>query len=75
VLSPHLLLPLGLTRREADVMTWVVHGKTNAEIATILGTSPYTVIKHLQHVFAKLGVKTRTAAAARVRAAVIGPRT
>lgn len=70
VLSPHAFLPLGLTRREADVMTWVVQGKTNAEIATILGMSAYTVIKHLQHVFAKLGVGTRTAAAAHVLKAV-----
>jgi DNA-binding CsgD family transcriptional regulator len=66
VLSPHQLLVFGLTRREAEVMTWVVQGKTNAEIAGILGASPHTVIKHLQHVFEKLGVKTRTAAAARL---------
>ncbi|HEV2283843.1 MAG TPA: LuxR C-terminal-related transcriptional regulator [bacterium] len=65
-LSHRGILPLGLTRREADVMMWVVRGKTNAEIAAVLGTSPYTVIKHLQHVFAKLDVRTRTAAAARV---------
>lgn len=62
-LSRQSLLPLGLTRREADVLTWIAQGKTNAEIAAILGTSPYTVIKHLQHIFYKLGVKTRTAAA------------
>ncbi len=66
VLSPHRLLAFGLTRREAEVMTWVVQGKTNAEIAGILGTSSYTVIKHLQHVFEKLGVRTRTAATAHV---------
>ena len=64
---PHALLPLGLTRREADVMIWVMQGRTNAEIAATLGTSPYTVIKHLQHIFAKLGVRTRTAAAAHVQ--------
>ena len=66
VLSPHRLLVFGLTRREAEVMIWVGQGKTDAEIAGILGASPYTVIKHLQHVFEKLGVKTRTAAAARL---------
>ena len=65
--APHALLPLGLTRREADVMIWVMQGRTNAEIAATLGTSPYTVIKHLQHIFAKLGVRSRTAAAAHVQ--------
>lgn len=69
-LDPRSLLSLGLTRREADVMTWIVQGKTNAEIAAILGMRPYTVIKHLQHIFDKLGVRTRTAAAAYVLKAV-----
>ncbi|HEX2713778.1 MAG TPA: helix-turn-helix transcriptional regulator [Candidatus Acidoferrales bacterium] len=63
-LSRHSLLSLGLTRRETEVLTWVAQGKTNAEVAAILGTSPYTAIKHLQHIFEKFGVKTRTAAAA-----------
>lgn len=57
---------LGLTRREAEVLTWVADGKTNAEIGLILGTSPRTVQKHLEHIFEKLGVATRTAAAVRV---------
>jgi DNA-binding CsgD family transcriptional regulator len=72
-LSPHSLLSLGLTRREAEVLTWVVQGKTNAEIAAILQTSPYTVIKHLQHIFEKLGVRSRTAAAAYALKAVTLP--
>jgi DNA-binding CsgD family transcriptional regulator len=56
--------PLGsLTRRETDVLQWVTEGKTNAEIAIILGMSPRTVQKHLEHIFEKLGVETRTAAA------------
>jgi len=55
---------LGLTRREAEVLAWVAHGKTNAEIARILGTSPHTVAHQLQRVYDKLGVETRTAAAA-----------
>lgn len=59
---------LGLTRREIEVLTWVTDGKTNAEIGQILGTSPRTVQKHLEHVFEKLGVGTRTAAAVRVLA-------
>lgn len=57
------LMPLGLTRREADVLVWVIHGKTNAEIARALGTSRHTVAHQLQRVFDKLGVETRTAAA------------
>ncbi len=55
--------PLGLTRRETDVLQWVAEGKTNAEIGIILGMSPRTVQKHLEHIFEKLGVATRTAAA------------
>src|SRR5574337_1303617 len=53
----------GLTRREAEVLQWVARGKTNAEIGCILGLSPRTVQKHLEHVFKKLGVETRLAAA------------
>jgi len=52
-----------LTAREAQVLHWVVQGKTNRDIADILGMSPRTVNKHLEHVFEKLGVETRTAAA------------
>jgi DNA-binding CsgD family transcriptional regulator len=55
---------LPLTAREADVLYWVIQGKTNRDIGDILGTSPRTVHKHLEHVFEKLGVETRTAAAA-----------
>ncbi|MBL8446633.1 MAG: response regulator [Zoogloeaceae bacterium] len=53
-----------LTQREAEVLYWVIKGKTNRDIGDILGTSPRTVHKHLEHVFGKLGVETRTAAAA-----------
>jgi DNA-binding CsgD family transcriptional regulator len=54
-----------LTPRERDVLDWVAAGKTNREVAEILGTSPRTVQKHLEHVFTKLGVETRTAAVMR----------
>ena len=61
-----------LTTREAEVLYWVAKGKTNRDIGDILGMSPATVKKHLEHVFEKLGVETRTAAAglamSRVRA-------
>jgi DNA-binding CsgD family transcriptional regulator len=53
-----------LTQREAEVLHWAMMGKTNRDIGDILGTSPRTVNKHLEHVFHKLGVETRTAAAA-----------
>ncbi|MDE2059892.1 MAG: helix-turn-helix transcriptional regulator [candidate division NC10 bacterium] len=53
----------GLTRREAEVLLWVAQGKTNTEIAAILGLSSRTVQKHLEHIFEKLGVETRAAAA------------
>jgi DNA-binding response OmpR family regulator/DNA-binding CsgD family transcriptional regulator len=59
-------LSFKLTAREAEVLYWVAHGKTNRDIGDILGTRPRTITKHLEHVFEKLGVETRTAAAARV---------
>jgi DNA-binding CsgD family transcriptional regulator len=54
-----------LTPRERDVLSWVARGKTNAEIAERLWLAPSTVRKHLENVYAKLGVNTRTAAVAR----------
>lgn len=53
-----------LTSREIEVLHWVACGKTNKDIGDILGLSPRTVNKHLEHVYVKLGVETRTAAAA-----------
>ncbi|MFN3988028.1 MAG: response regulator [Rhodocyclaceae bacterium] len=58
-----LIAAFRLTTREAEVLYWVMRGKTNRDIGEILGTSPRTVHKHLEHVFEKLGVETRTAAA------------
>ena len=55
-----------LTEREAEVLALVADGKTNAEIANVLWISPHTVRTHLEHIFEKLGVRTRTAAAAYV---------
>lgn len=60
----------GLTAREAEVLYWVVRGKINRDIADILGASPATVKKHLERIHAKLGVETRTAAAAMALARV-----
>jgi len=59
---------LGLSRRQAEVLSWIAEGKTNDEIATILGMSERTVEKHVEHILRKLGVETRTAAAAQALA-------
>jgi DNA-binding response OmpR family regulator/DNA-binding CsgD family transcriptional regulator len=53
---------LGLTNRESEVLSWLSVGKTNRDIAQILGLSPRTVDKHLEQIYAKLGVENRTAA-------------
>ncbi len=60
------LEPLGLTKREEDVLAWVAQGKTNAETARILRITPGTVKVHLERIYQKLGVENRTAAAALV---------
>jgi DNA-binding CsgD family transcriptional regulator len=57
---------LGLTRRERQILGWVARGKTNPEIAEILWIAPTTVRRHLENIYAKLGVHTRTAAATRL---------
>jgi DNA-binding CsgD family transcriptional regulator len=54
-----------LTAREQEVLAWVARGKTNGQIAELLWLAPSTVRKHLENIYGKLGVKTRTAAAAR----------
>lgn len=53
-----------LTPRETEVLSWLAKGKTNRDIADILGMSHRTVNKHLEHIFEKLGVETRSAATA-----------
>lgn len=63
--APAASPPAGLTPREGDVMHWLSRGKTDAEIAALLQISPRTVHKHLEHVYVKLGVETRTAAVMR----------
>lgn len=56
-----------LTPREREVLEWVAAGKTNRDIAALVGAKPRTVEKHLERIYQKLGVETRTAAAARAR--------
>ncbi|XQQ05170.1 MAG: response regulator transcription factor [Leptolyngbya sp. IPPAS B-1204] len=53
---------LGLTRREAEVLFWVARDKSNEAIATILECSDKTVKKHLEHIYAKFEVQTRSGA-------------
>jgi DNA-binding CsgD family transcriptional regulator len=64
------LAQLGLTPRELEVLRCVARGKTNAEIAVLLDISPETVRRHTHNIFAKLGVRTRTAAVARTFSAL-----
>jgi len=66
-IRPGALVAAGLTNREAEVLQWIAQGKTNNDIASILGTSPRTVQKHVERLFQKLNVETRIAAVARVR--------
>ena len=54
-----------VTRREAEVLQWLAAGKTDREIAALLSCSHRTVQKHLQRIYEKLGVETRTAAVMR----------
>ena len=56
---------LPVTPREREVLSWLAAGKTDKDIAVIVGVSPRTVQKHLQHIYEKLGVETRTAAVVR----------
>lgn len=61
--NPGALLSLGLTPREAEVLFWIAQGKSNPDIATILGAAVRTVHKHVENIFRKLGCETRAAAA------------
>src|SRR6476661_832871 len=53
--------PRALTARELEVVEWIAAGKRNREIGKILGCSPRTVQKHVEHILEKLQVETRTA--------------
>jgi DNA-binding CsgD family transcriptional regulator len=66
-------LGLPLTAREREVLRWLAAGKTDRDIAEILSISPRTVHKHLQRIYEKLGVETRTAAVMRVLSAASEP--
>ncbi len=70
--APSRLDVASLTPRETEVLSWLAKGKTNRDIADILGMSHRTVNKHLEHIFEKLGVETRAAAAALASRAIPG---
>ena len=54
---------LRLTPREAEVLLWISRGKSNHDIAVILGAKTGTICKHVEHIFGKLNVENRTTAA------------
>jgi DNA-binding CsgD family transcriptional regulator len=61
--SLQALASLALTPREAEVLFWISEGKSNHDIGVILGAKTGTICKHVEHIFAKLNVENRTAAA------------
>lgn len=67
-----LEVALSLTKREAEVLMWVAHGKTNKEIGEILDLSPRTVNKHLEQIYPKLYVDNRSAATSIAIQALLG---
>lgn len=64
---------LGLTPRVAETLLWIAQGKTNPDIASILGISEATVKKHVLEIFSALGVETRTAASLRALEVLSSP--
>jgi DNA-binding NarL/FixJ family response regulator len=64
---------LGLTPREAEVLLWIAQGKSNADIATILGCAENTVKVHIARIFEKLGFENRNAAAVRALEVLSAP--
>ncbi|MBN9693392.1 MAG: response regulator transcription factor [Verrucomicrobia bacterium] len=68
-----LEVELELTPRVAETLLWIAQGKTNGDIATILGISEATVKKHVLEIFSRLGVETRTAASLRALEVLSSP--
>jgi DNA-binding CsgD family transcriptional regulator len=61
--SVEAFVSLKLTPREAEVLFWISRGKSNHDIGIILGAKTGTICKHVEHIFGKLNVENRTAAA------------
>lgn len=68
------LQKLGLSARENEVLAWMARGTTNGEIAAILSISARTVQKHLEHIYARVGIENRHAAIALAMEAALGKR-
>jgi ATP/maltotriose-dependent transcriptional regulator MalT len=64
------LTTLGLTEREAEVLGWIAQGKSNDEVAAVLGVCSQTVKKHLERIYDSLGVANRTEAALKAQTAI-----
>ena len=60
---PNVPRPAGLTEREVDVLRLIARGHVNKQVAAELGISPKTVGHHVEHIYAKAGVRTRAGAA------------
>jgi len=71
--STEPLQKLGLTARATETLLWLAQGKTNPDIATILGITESTVKKHVQEIFEQLGVETRGAATVRALETLSSP--
>jgi DNA-binding CsgD family transcriptional regulator len=69
---PPSLAAAALTAREAEVLIWAVRGHSHADIAARLGAATRTISKHLEHAYAKLGVRSRAEAVERIL--LSGPR-
>jgi DNA-binding NarL/FixJ family response regulator len=67
------LVKLGLTPRATETLLWLAQGKTNSDVASILGITESTVKKHVQEIFEKLGVETRVAATVRALEVLTSP--
>jgi DNA-binding CsgD family transcriptional regulator len=72
--SPEKLEKLGFTKRESEVLHWVIQGKRDFEIAVILSTNRRTVEKHVQNILRKLHVETRTGATFAILQKIADPR-
>jgi len=62
--TPKMLIPLGLTEREAETLFWLAQGKANSDLCILLDVKLTTIKKHLERIYQKLGVENRTSAAA-----------
>jgi DNA-binding NarL/FixJ family response regulator len=71
--STEPLVKLGLTARATETLLWLAQGKTNPDIATILGVTESTIKKHVQEIFERLGVETRCAATVRALEVLSSP--